>query len=380
MTNDNITFIKPGHIAQEVPRIEKLRRLKLEMNDIRMKELGFQTMATSLLPSNKKRKTKNTKAAAKLMDLGDDDPDYQPAEDEDALSSHNNDEEEIASVNSRKRSKPIAPRKSPPRTEIVPSIESIVAPSPTQGSMPVPASMESMPGSESTPGSSTNTIVRASTSKRGRVRGPTRVINTERLIAGNSGKKLEVEIPREIGVPVGDHATRFASWVGVQVRVGAPLKEVKKWSDIPSAVKAPIIQATRDKFDVKDYDDAEHVVLVVNRKCQALYRNWRHKMKRRYQQLVKAGKNPYNMPYRGVKREDWAWMIDNIWTDKDKEEIAEKRRKARADLPFNHTMGSQSFAAAMSAQAKDMDGQRPNTAEFFKSSHYNGKKRMRWGQ
>lgn len=126
---------------------------------------------------------------------------------------------------------------------------------------------------------------------------------------------------------------------------------------------------------MKDYDDAEHVVLAVNRKCQALYRNWRHKMKRRYQQLVKAGKNPYNTPYRGVKREDWAWMIDNIWTNKDKEQIAEKRRKARADLPFNHTMGSQSFAAAMSAQAKEMDGQRPNTAEFFKSSHYNGKKK-----
>ncbi|KAH7856204.1 hypothetical protein Vadar_033903 [Vaccinium darrowii] len=188
--------------------------------------------------------------------------------------------------------------------------------------MAVPASMESIPGSESTPGSSTNTTVRASTSKR---RGPTRGINTERLIAANGGKKLVVEIPREVGVPVGDNATRFASWVGVQVRVGAPLKEVEKWSDIPSAIKAPILQATRckDKFDVKDYEDEEHVVLAVNRKCQTLYKNWRHKMKKRYLQLVKAGKNPYNTPYRGVKHEDWAWMIDNIWTNNDKEDQLE---------------------------------------------------------
>ena len=97
MTNDKITFIMARHIAKEVPRIEKLRRLKLEMNDIRMKDLGFKTMATSLLPSNKKRKTKNTKATTKLMDLGDDDLDYQPAEDEDTLSSHSNDEEEVIS-------------------------------------------------------------------------------------------------------------------------------------------------------------------------------------------------------------------------------------------------------------------------------------------
>ena len=88
----------------------------------------------------------------------------------------------------------------------------------------------------------------ASTSKQGKGRGPTRGINTERLIAGNGGKKLEVEIPREIGAPVGDHATRFASWVGVQVRTGALLKEVEKWSDIPLAMKAPIIQATCVKF------------------------------------------------------------------------------------------------------------------------------------
>lgn len=124
---------------------------------------------------------------------------------------------------------------------------------------------------------------------------------------------------------------------------------------------------------MKDYEDEEHVVLAVNRKCQTLFKNWRHKMKKRYQQLVKAGKNPYNTPYRGVKPEDWAWMIDNIWTNNDKEEIAKKKREARADLPFNHSMGSKSFAAAMTAETKKRGGQRLPTADFFKLSHYNGK-------
>lgn len=54
--------------------------------------------------------------------------------------------------------------------------------------------------------------------------------------------------------------------------------------------------------------------------------------------------------------------------------MVKKRKKARANLPFNHTMGSQSFAAAMSAQAKEHD-QRPDIADFYKLTHYSTKKK-----
>lgn len=91
-------------------------------------------------------------------------------------------------------------------------------------------------------------FVSASTSRR--ARGPTCGINTEHLIASHGGTKLVVEIPQEVGVPVGEHATRFANWVGVQVRMSAPLKEFEKRSKIPLAIKAPIIQAIRVKFSL----------------------------------------------------------------------------------------------------------------------------------
>ena len=42
-------------------------------------------------------------------------------------------------------------------------------------------------------------------------------------------------------------------------------------------------------------------------------------MKEHYEALVKAGKDLYIKLYRGVSGEDWAWMIGNIWTNKDKE-------------------------------------------------------------
>ncbi|KAJ8615226.1 hypothetical protein MRB53_034598 [Persea americana] len=52
------------------------------------------------------------------------------------------------------------------------------------------------------------------------------------------------------------------------------------------------------------------------------------------------------------------------------EELVKKRKKARANLPLNHTMGSQSFAAAMSEH-----GQRPDITDFYKLTHYSTKKK-----
>ncbi|KAI8563592.1 hypothetical protein RHMOL_Rhmol03G0121200 [Rhododendron molle] len=52
-----------------------------------------------------------------------------------------------------------------------------------------------------------------------------------------------------------------------------------------------------------------------------------------------------------------------------------KRKKARSKVPFNHTMGSQSFASAMAAQTHKRGGQCPYIADFYSSTHYNRKKK-----
>lgn len=75
----------------------------------------------------------------------------------------------------------------------------------------------------------------------------------------------------------------------------------------------------QDIFDIVEYDEKEQVRRDVDRKCKKIYRTWRHKMKEHYEALLKDGKDPYTKPFRGVKGEDWAWMIGNIWTNKDKE-------------------------------------------------------------
>ncbi|KAF7140716.1 hypothetical protein RHSIM_Rhsim06G0220100 [Rhododendron simsii] len=203
---------------------------------------------------------------------------------------------------------------------------------------------------------------------------------TERLIAGGSGTKLDVEIPLEVGAPIGENATRFATWLGIQIRMAAPLKNVENsvFSNIPLVIPALLdiaYQSRTDKFNIVGYDEKEHVRRGVDRKCKKLYRTWRHNMKDHYEALVEAGKDPYVNPYKGVSGEDWAWMIGNIWTNKDKEVLVLKRKKARSKVPFKHTMGSQSFASAMAAQTHKRGSQRPHIADFYSSTHCNQKKK-----
>ncbi|KAG5522076.1 hypothetical protein RHGRI_034325 [Rhododendron griersonianum] len=384
MTNNKVKYIKPGKMAQQVPEYERKKREKVELNHIRMVELGYQKMADALFGSNKKRKIKNMKTRGNLSD-----EDYQQPEDapedednDDDTVSYTDDEELIDSMNARKKNAVASTL----QTDQLPPIESTMALSLAQGSRPAPVTAAPTPtptptqelpveqdGLSTTPSSLPQQMVRASTSRR--VRGANRGINTERLIASGSGKKLDVEIPLEVGAPIGANATRFATWLGIQIRMAAPLKNVEKWDDIPFHVKAPIIQATRDKFNIVGYDEKQHVRRGVDRKCKKLYRTWRHNMKDHYEALVEAGKDPYVNPYKGVSGEDWAWMIGNIWTNKDKEVLVLKRKKARSKVPFNHSMGSQSFASAMAAQAYKRGGQRPHITDFYSSTHYNQKKK-----
>lgn len=66
-------------------------------------------------------------------------------------------------------------------------------------------------------------------------RGPTQGLHIEKRIR-KSGAKLVVDIPENVGRPVGLNASAFVSKVGLVVRSQAPLA-VKKWADIPDSLK-----------------------------------------------------------------------------------------------------------------------------------------------
>ncbi|KAG5535050.1 hypothetical protein RHGRI_022982 [Rhododendron griersonianum] len=349
MTNNKVKYIKPGKMAQQVPDYERKKREKVELNHIRMVELGYQKMADALFGSNKKRKMKNIEEARGNLS----DEDYQQPEDapedednDDDTLSYTDDEELIDSMNARKKNAVASTL----QTDQLPPIESTMALSlaPVTAA-PTPTPTQELPveqdGLSTTPSSLPQQMVR--------------------------------------GAPIGANATRFATWLGIQIRMAAPLKNVEKWDDIPFHVKAPIIQATRDKFNIVVYDEKEHVRCGVDRKCKKLYRTWRHNMKDHYEALVEAGKDPYVNPYKGVSGEDWAWMIGNIWTNKDKELV----HIVAAVLLLFFVMAIALFCSAVLVRLCSIllcsavllcigtKKEESSIKDFYSSTHYNQKKK-----
>ncbi|KAF7153609.1 hypothetical protein RHSIM_Rhsim01G0162500 [Rhododendron simsii] len=244
MTNNKVMYIKPGKMAQQVPEYERKKREKMELNRLRMIELGYQKMANALFGSNKKRKAKHIMEAKNMRAQGNlSDEDYQQPEDapededddEDTLS-YTDDEELIDSMNARKKNAVAATL----QTDQLPPIESTMALSLAQGSRPAPVTVAPTP----TPTS------------------------TQELPIEQDGLSATAPLPQ---------------------------------------------QMDRGIF----YD------------------------KKRRKKLV----------------------------------LVLKRKKARSKVPFNHTMGSQSFASAMAAQTHKRGGQRPHIADFYSSTHYNQKKK-----
>ncbi|KAJ8615225.1 hypothetical protein MRB53_034597 [Persea americana] len=127
MAKNKVRFIKPRSMGQPVSDYEKQRREKIELNNLRLVEKGFQRMTNSLVDLKEKRKTKTTKEAENIRAMDDEDEEYQPLEDEnnlnsdDHLSEYSDEEELIDAIwNERIKKNVVAQHTSTPHTEIPP--------------------------------------------------------------------------------------------------------------------------------------------------------------------------------------------------------------------------------------------------------------------
>ncbi|KAF7145216.1 hypothetical protein RHSIM_Rhsim04G0116500 [Rhododendron simsii] len=327
MTNNKVKYIKPEEMTQQLPDYERKKREKMELNHMRMVELGYQKMADALFPAMEEKLThlrsppssslplRETRSLPTQVEsnemrpptLGSSQAETEPETESSnpviGQVEYNSEGDEVEGKMTNNKVKYIKPGE---MAQQVPDYERKKREKMELNHMRMvelgyQKMADALFGSNKkrkikNTKEAKNMRAQASTSRR--VRGANHGINIERLIAGGSGKKLDVEIPLEVGAPIGENATRFATWLGIQIRMAAPLKNVEKWDDITFYVKVPIIQATRDKFNVVGYDEKEHVRRGVNRKCKKLYRTWRRNMKDNYEALVEAGKDPYVNPYK----------------------------------------------------------------------------------
>ncbi|CAL5327893.1 unnamed protein product [Camellia sinensis] len=207
-----------------------------------------------------------------------------------------------------------------------------------------------------------------------RVRGPTRGKNSSRLISQHGGKKLFVGVSIERRTFVGLNATKAANELGAQIRLQAPLQGTKNWEDVPLVIRAAIVQSLRDKFEIEGYDESPLPQEIIDTKATHLFKGWRYHMHEHYKELVKEGTDPYSKPFVGVSEEDWRYMIDEVFLGDTHKKRSTRNIANRKKLPYNHTMGSRSFSAAISIEGIETRKE-PHIVDFFKTSHWSKKKK-----
>ncbi|KAL7233054.1 hypothetical protein ACSBR1_016821 [Camellia fascicularis] len=136
--------------------------------------------------------------------------------------------------------------------------------------------------------------------------------------------------------------------------------------------------APKDKFEIGDnYEDNALSQQVVEKKCNVLHKDWKCRMKKKWEKLVDTGTNPYAHPYKGIKIDDWKYLIDEVWLDPANKRRYDAGKNNRSKLPYNHTSGSRSFPAAMSIAVKKNGGLLPDLCNFYKDTHQN-KRTKQW--
>ncbi|GMP69088.1 hypothetical protein CsSME_00028482 [Camellia sinensis var. sinensis] len=211
-----------------------------------------------------------------------------------------------------------------------------------------------------------------------RVRGPTVGKATAKRVANNNGNKLHIPVTETFNAFEGVLATPGANEIGIQIRRMCPIQGVKSWTVADPTTKGAVVQAVRDTFEIGDnYEDNALSQQVVEKKCNVLHKDWKCRMKKKWEKLVDAGTNPYAHPYKGIRLDDWKYLIDEVWLDPTNKRRYDAGKKNRSKLPYNHTSGSRSFPAAMSIAVKENGGVLPDLCNFYKHTHQH-KRTKQW--
>ncbi|XP_050285534.1 uncharacterized protein LOC126725075 isoform X2 [Quercus robur] len=199
-------------------------------------------------------------------------------------------------------------------------------------------------------------------------------------------RKLPVLIAPEFCAPVGEHAGKFASQIGVQVRTNLSTMNAYSWKNIDSGEKEAIIQNVADQFDIQG--ESVLVNKSLNTKCGKLLSSHYYKLFTKYKKLVKDEGSTYarNHPPKNVTREKWIELIDGKWSDEDWPAIntskilitsekvstrnARNRNKEGMLDKHIHRCGNKSLAIRVDERRKN-GGHIPKLAQVYYDTHFN---------
>ncbi|XP_021715864.1 uncharacterized protein LOC110683767 isoform X2 [Chenopodium quinoa] len=154
------------------------------------------------------------------------------------------------------------------------------------------------------------------------------------------GEKIYVEFNKD-GIPVGKNSSLFAFFLGEQVRNSAVIPlQVKDWEDIQPDKKEHLWSCVLEKCSFDDPEIRKDSVLKHARK---LYRDSRHKLKRKYYDdpnLKTKAERLKNKPEKLLKA-DWKYLVE-FWSDEKFQSM--KAAESRSHQKMPHYNGTKSFA------------------------------------
>ncbi|XP_057511124.1 uncharacterized protein LOC130793447 isoform X2 [Actinidia eriantha] len=204
-------------------------------------------------------------------------------------------------------------------------------------------------------------------------RGPTRGIEAQRVI--DKKGTLPIVIAPQFNAPVGEHAARMASKIGMEVRTHLMDLGVHRWKAVDDTIKAPILQHLTDKFDLQG--NPSHVGKIVARQCGRTLSSFSYRLHKNYQKLKDARGEEYarNNPPSYVKPEQWTSLIEKKWSAKKwqlRSKINQRNRTTdKAKHRCKHRCGSKSLPVRVAATMKEILDAVPALAVVYKSTHFN---------
>ncbi|CAL5416902.1 unnamed protein product [Camellia sinensis] len=144
-------------------------------------------------------------------------------------------------------------------------------------------------------------------------RGLTRWFKVQAMVEKDG--KLKVPIPQEYLAPVGDHASKLVSKIGVEVRTHLPDFSIRRWKHVNEKVTAPMFQRLTDQFDMEG--ESTNVRKAVATKCGRSLSSHTYRLRKKYLNLKSAKGEEYarSHPPPECDLEKWKNLIDKKWND-----------------------------------------------------------------
>ncbi|KAL3834120.1 hypothetical protein ACJIZ3_008856 [Penstemon smallii] len=183
--------------------------------------------------------------------------------------------------------------------------------------------------------------------------GPTIGLNIEKYTRKN-GEKPTIIIPEGLNKPVGLHASKHASLIGVLIKLEAPM-QVDDWSKIPDEKKKELFKKLVNKLNYEV--DKPHVLKCIYKSFAKSFSNFRSNAYKHYKAMKAEGGVALakEVIYDKLieRKEDWLWLCE-YWETEKFQKISETQSKNRAKLKTQHKLGTKSRAAHQ--YEKNLDG------------------------